>query len=330
MEGMEIKKRDMNIKKANVLITGGCGFIGGHLVERLISKGANITVLDIILDPKSIFAQNNLTKLVNLQIIDIRDRDKVLKTFKKYKPSYIIHLAAQPIVENAYFDPYETFETNIMGTVNILDAIRLIGGVKGVIIASSDKAYGKSDRPYKEDFPLRGDHPYDVSKSCQDLIAQSYYKTYKLPIVITRFGNVYGEGDFHFGRIIPDICKSVVQKKTLLLRSDGQYVRDYIYVNDVVDGYIMLFENIGKISGEAYNFSSADTLSVLEVVKKSEQTLGVKITYKILNTAQNEIPYQHLDDSKIRRKLGWKAKHNLGNSLRKVLLWYEKCLRKNK
>lgn len=194
------------MKGANILVTGGCGFIGGHLVKKLVTQGANITVLDILLNSNSIFAQKKLKEKTNLQFIDINNRQKVLNIFKKCKPSYIIHLAAQSIVEEAYQNPYHNFETNIMGTVNILEAARTVGGVKGLIVASSDKAYGKTFKAYKESAPLRGDHPYDVSKSCEDLIAQTYYKTYGLPIVITRFGNVYGEGDLHFGRIIPDIC----------------------------------------------------------------------------------------------------------------------------
>jgi len=212
-----------------------------------------------------------------------------------------------------------------MGTINILDAARLLPNLKGIIVASSDKAYGKTRKAYKEDTPLRGDHPYDVSKSCEDLIAQTYHKTYGLPIVITRFGNVYGEGDLNFGRIIPDICKAVIQKKTLFLRSDGTYVRDYIYISDVVDGYIFLLKNIKKINGEAFNFSSKDTLSVIEVVKIAEKILKTKIPYKILNNAKNEIPYQHLSDKKI-KKLGWKTKYSFDNCLKDVLEWYKMIL----
>lgn len=316
----------MTIKGSRILITGGCGFIGGHLVKQLLSMGAKITVLDITLDPKSIFAQNNLTKLVNLQIIDIRDRDKVLKIFKKYKPSYIIHLAAQPLVENAYLNPYETFATNIMGTVHILDAVRKTDGIKGVIVASSDKAYGKSIQAYKENMPLQGDHPYDVSKACEDLIAQSYYKTYSIPITVTRFGNVYGEGDFHFGRIIPDICMSIIKKGVLPLRSNGKYIRDYIYVDDVVKGYILLLKKINQTTGQAYNFASSDTLSVLNLIEKIEKLLKVNIPYKIMNNVQNEIPYQHLDDSKI-KKLGWSAKYNINNTMAAILLWYKNLIR---
>ena len=142
------------------------------------------------------------------------------------------------------------------------------------------------------------------------------------PVIVTRFGNVYGEGDFHFGRIIPDICKAVIKSETLLLRSDGTYVRDYLYVGDVVDGYIFLMKNLNKTIGEAFNFSSKDTLSVLALVKKAEKILNTKIKYKILNTAKNEIPYQHLKDKKI-KKLGWKSNFGLENTLEKVLIWYK-------
>lgn len=320
MEGMEIKG-------ARILLTGGCGFIGGQLLKSLISCGANVTVLDIFLDPRSIFAQDNLAKFVNLKFIDIRDRKKVLDIFKKFKPSYIIHLAAQPLIEEAYRNPYDSFQTNIMGTVNILDAARIQDNIKGIIVASSDKAYGKTKKAYKEDNPLSGDHPYDVSKSCEDLIAQSYYKTYNLPIIITRFANVYGEGDFHFGRIIPDICKAVIKKETLFLRSNGKYVRDYIYVDDVVDGYLYLLKYARKIKGESFNFSSDENLSVIEVINRCEKILKIKIPFKILNKTKNEIPYQHLNYSKI-KKIGWMPKYSLENSMEKTFLWYRKILNK--
>lgn len=310
----------------NILVTGGCGFIGGNLVKELVSRGVKVTVVDIFLDPMSLFSQNKLQKKTNLKILDIRDRQKVLNFFKKIKPEYVIHLAAQPLVDKAYENPYESFETNIMGTINILEAVRLIGGVKAIIVASSDKAYGKSSKTCIEDItPLRGDHPYDVSKSCEDLIAYSYYKTYGLPIAITRFGNVYGEGDLNFGRIIPDICRAVIKNEILLLRSDGSLIRDYVYVKDVVNGYIFLLKNMRKVKGEAFNFSSDDTLSVIEVVKKAEKILKTKIPLKILNRARNEIPYQHLDDKKI-KKIGWSPAYTINHTLKDTLLWYTKLL----
>ncbi|MCL4415603.1 MAG: NAD-dependent epimerase/dehydratase family protein [Actinobacteria bacterium] len=178
-------------------------------------------------------------------------------------------------------------------------------------------------RAYTEESPLRGDHPYDVSKSSMDLICQTYYKTYGTPVVITRFGNVYGEGDLNYSRIIPGICEAILKKKILNLRSDGNYIRDYLYVKDVVDGYIFLLKNIEKVKGEAFNFSSKDSLSVLDLIKKTEKILNIKIKYKILNNAKNEIPYQHLNDKKI-RNLGWENNHSLENALIDVLEWYKK------
>ena len=307
----------------NILVTGGAGFIGGHLVERLVNLKAKVFVIDIKIDSKSYFARNRLAKKCKFSFVDIRNKKAVEDFFSKNTVDYVFHLAAEPIVEEAFKNPYSAFETNIMGTVNILEAVRRNKKIKGIIVASSDKAYGKTQKAYTENSPLRGDHPYDVSKSCMDLICQSYFTTYNLPIVITRFGNVYGEGDLHFDRIIPGICKAVIKNEVLDIRSDGTYIRDYVYVKDVVEGYLLLLKNINKVKGEAFNFSSMDTLSVLDVVKKAEQILGVKIPYKILNIARNEIPYQHLDDTKIRR-LGWKLKYNLEKSLKNVVNEYRK------
>lgn len=327
MEGMALKIQNskFRVKNSKVLVTGGAGFIGSHLVKKLHSLDFHVVVVDVAVNPRSLFAIERLHKKSTLIKTDIRDREKVFTLFKKYKPDFIFHLAAEPIVENAYKNPYETFDTNVMGTVNILDAARTIKNLKGVIVASSDKAYGKTKIAYSENSPLAGDHPYDVSKSCEDLIAYTYFKTYGLPVTITRFGNVYGEGDFHTGRIIPDICDAVNKKKTLLIRSDGSYVRDYLYVADVVNGYIFLMKNMKKAIGQAYNFSSRDTLSVMQLIKKAEKVLNKKIRYKILNTAKNEIPYQHLDDRKI-RKLGWKSSYQLSDVLKQVAGWYKKTV----
>ena len=310
------------LDKEVIIVTGGAGFIGSNLVKGLLDMGAkNVIVLDIEVNRNSIYASQSLNSKTILRLVDIRKRDLLFDVFNFYNPSFVFHLAAEPIVEKAFSNPHTAFETNIMGTVNVLDAARRLKNIKGVIVASSDKAYGKTTKAYDETTPLKGDHPYDVSKSAADLISYTYYKSYGLPVVITRFGNVYGEGDFHLGRIIPDICDAVINKKTLLLRSDGTYIRDYLYVKDVVDGYIFLLKNIKKTVGQAYNFSSNDNLSVLNLVKKAEKILKTKIDYKILNNARNEIPYQHLNDTKI-EKLGWKNNYNLENTLRNVLIWY--------
>lgn len=307
-----------------IIVTGGTGFIGSHLVALLIAKGyKKIVVIDKELVSDSYFSSQKLQNKVTVEILDIREKNKVFSVFKKYNPSFVFHLAAEPIVFDSYIDPISTFETNIMGTVFILEAVRKLSSIKCVIVASSDKAYGKTDKAYTESSPLRGDHPYDVSKSSADLISQAYFKTYQTPVIVTRFGNVYGEGDLHLDRIIPGICESIAKEKPLMIRSDGTYVRDYLYVQDVVMGYVTLLNKYEQIIGESFNFSSDTTLSVLDVIKRAEKTLKRSISHRILNSAKNEIPYQHLDDKKI-RKLGWKREFSFDKGLKNTFNWYEK------
>lgn len=309
------------LKGKTVLVTGAAGFIGSHLSEQLQIIGAKVIALDVEIKRDSYFVTNNVYKNTTFELVDIRDRESVRTVFEKHLPDYVFHLAAEAIVEDSYNNPTLAFETNIMGTINILDVSRLLKSVQRIIVASSDKAYGKTKEAYTELSPLRGDHPYDVSKSSADLISQTYFKTYGLPVVITRFGNVYGEGDVHFDRIVPGICEAIIKNKPLKIRSNGKYVRDYLYVKDVVDGYIFLAQAPDTIHGEAFNFSSKDTLSVLEMLNLVEKALGKKIKYLIKNNAKNEIPYQHLDDHKI-RALGWKNNYNLESSFQKILDWY--------
>ncbi len=312
----------VNLKNKEVLVIGGAGFIGSHIVEDLINLSAKVSVVDIKIEKNSYFKKTGLQKKINLELIDIRNRDKITNYLHKSNFEYIFHLAAEPIVENAYNSPLDAFDTNITGTVNILDAVRKMKKIKGILITSSDKAYGKTDKAYKEEDPLRGDHPYDVSKSCQDLISNSYHVTYGIPMIITRFGNVYGEGDMHFSRIIPGICESLIKNKQLKIRSNGKYIRDYVYVKDVSRGSIMLMEKIDKVNGQAFNLSSKDNLSVIDLIQKIDKVTDQKIKFKIINSAKNEIPYQHLNDSKI-RKLGWKNEESVQSSFLKVFNWYK-------
>lgn len=334
----------MNLKGKNVLVTGGAGFVGSHLVEELIKEKAKVVAVDINYDKNSYFLTEKLdekSKAVNLNICDYR---KTLRLIKKYKIEFIFHLAAQSLVGVAYNDPKGTLDNNILSTVNILEVVRTNKNIKGIIVASSDKAYGKLGKTsgvlsekkrgltpevnrsvkYKETDPLSGDHPYETSKSATDLITTTYCKTYRIPAVVTRFGNIYGEGDLNFSRIIPGIMESRIKNKELRIRSNGKYIRDYLYVKDVVNGYLLLAKNIEKVKGEAFNFGSNETLSVLQLINLLEQVLNTKIKYKILNIAKNEIPYQSLDYSKIRRTLGWKPKYNIKSTIEKIIKWYGK------
>lgn len=309
----------------NILVTGGAGFVGGHLVEELVGLNANVFVADINLDKKSYLFTKDLQNKSKVTNLNICDYEKLLELIENENIKFIFHLAAQAIVEEAYLNPKQTLENNTVSTINILEAVRTNPQVKGVIVASSDKAYGKLNKEkYVETDSLSGDHPYDVSKSATDLISTTYYKTYGIPVVVTRFGNIYGEGDMNFSRIIPGIMKSIITGKTLELRSNGEYIRDYLYVKDVAKGYLMLAEKMDTIKGQVFNFGSDDTFSVVELIQEIENVLKIKIPYKILNTAKNEIPYQSLDCTKIKKTINWKQKYFVKNIILDIFNWYKK------
>jgi len=317
----------MNWKNKRVLVTGGTGFVGSHLIESLVKKGASVVSTFQVIRPNSYFDEKKLLSKVTLSQTDVTNFEKLFDLVTKLEIEYIFHLAAQPIVETAYYNPRRTLNTNIMGTVNVLEAARLYPKIKAVVVASSDKAYGKSKgEKYLETDPLRGTHPYEVSKSATDLIATTYAKTYGLPVVTTRFGNIYGEGDQNYSRIIPGIMNSIISKTTLELRSDGSFVRDYLHVKDVVSGYLLIAENIAICKGEAFNFGSNDTHSVLDLLAIAEKSLSRKISYTIQNTAKNEIPYQSLDFSKAKKQLLWTPKMTLKKSLHEIFEYYKNIL----
>jgi CDP-glucose 4,6-dehydratase len=307
----------------NVLVTGGTGLVGSHVVEKLLAVGANVFVVDIVLKPKSYFSTQQFEKKTTLIMQDIRNLQQMKDLVKKHEIEYILHLAAQALVPEALLDPHLTLDTNIMGTVNILEAARASDKILGVVVASSDKAYGKNSFNVTEDQSLAGDHPYDVSKSATDLISTTYYQTYGLPVVVSRFGNIFGPGDLNFNRLVPGIMESVINNKVLELRSDGSFVRDYVYVKDVADGYVALTEQAHKVKGHAFNLSSGHNFSVIDLIKKFSEVLGKPVEYKIINNQQNEIPAQSLNWEKAQKVLGWAPKNTLEQGILETHNWYK-------
>lgn len=313
-----------NLEGKNILVTGATGLVGSHLTERLLGVDAGrVIAISRSRDPETYFFKNNFDQKVVMTNGDLKDRERVVDAVTKYEINYIFHIAAQPIVTTAYINPYETFATNIMGTVHILEAARMSPYIQGVVVASSDKAYGKNCTAALEYQPLRGDHPYDVSKSCTDLLALTYAKTYNMPVTVSRFGNIFGPGDLNFNRIVPGIMKAAIKNETLELRSDGTFKRDYVYVKDVVDGYICLAEQIEKAKGEAFNFSSGFNFSVLDLIGKISEVIGKKVEYKIINNQKNEIPEQSLNFEKAEKILGWKPKYSFVDWIKETYEWYK-------
>ena len=317
----------MSWKGKKVFITGGDGFVGSWLTKKLFEEGAEITVLLRDHEREERLRTLNLLDKVNAVYGGVEDDKLIMRALNEYSIEVIFHLAAQTLVGIANRSPISTFESNIKGTWNILEAARVMK-VQRVIIASSDKAYGEHKKlPYTEEFCLHGSHPYDVSKSCADLIAQAYAKTYGLNVAITRCGNIYGGGDMSLSRIVPGTIKSLLKGEKPVIRSDGSPIRDYLYVEDAVDAYIKLAEEMGKkkLSGEAFNFGCNKPMSVLEMAKAVMKAAGKDEELVIEGKAPNEIKEQYLDSTKAQKVLGWKPKHTLQEGLEKTYEWYKKA-----
>jgi CDP-glucose 4,6-dehydratase len=208
----------------------------------------------------------------------------------------------------------------------VLEACRRSPAVGQVVVASSDKAYGTRDQlPYDEDTPLRGCHPYDVSKSCADLIAQAYGATYQLPVVISRCGNFYGGGDLNWSRIVPGTIRAVLRGERPVIRSDGQYVRDYFYVEDGAAAYTLLAERLAadpRLRGRAFNFSDESPVSVLALVRRVLALMGSDLEPEVLDEATHEIREQYLSAARARAELGWHPLFSLDEGLRRTIGWY--------
>ena len=308
-------------------ITGGTGLVGEWLIKRLVEAGADVVCLIRDWVPQSELVRTNLLEKVKVVRGDVRDQALLERALGEYEIDTVIHLAAQTTVPVANRNPISTFETNIGGTWALLEACRRSPLVKQIVVASSDKAYGDQKvLPYDEEMPLQGLHPYDVSKSCADLITQTYANSYDLPAVISRCGNFYGGGDLNWNRIVPGTIRSILRGHRPVIRSDGKFIRDYFYVEDGAAAYMLLAEKLAEIrdlSGHAFNFSNEIQVTVLELVERILQQTGSNLLPDIRNEASNEIRHQYLDAEKARRMLEWKPLYSLDDSLEKTLNWYQ-------
>jgi len=308
------------------LVTGATGLVGGWLVKRLLEAGADVTCLIRDWVPQCELAQTDTLAQVKIARGDVRDRVLLERVLGEYEIDTVLHLAAQTIVTIANRNPVSTFETNIGGTWSILEACRRSPTVKQIVLASSDKAYGDQDElPYRETTPLEGRHPYDVSKSCADLIGRTYAVTYGLPVAITRCGNFFGGGDLNWNRVVPGTIRSILRGQRPVIRSDGQYVRDYFYVEDGAASYMLLAELLSmqeELRGQAFNFSNETRLSVLEMVDTILRKMDSSLAPDVRSEATNEIRRQYLDAERARTVLGWKPLFSLDEGLERTIQWY--------
>jgi CDP-glucose 4,6-dehydratase len=310
-----------------VFVTGATGFVGSHIVDRLVAGGARVVCL-----------QRDVVRYSSLDILGLRDKVSVVhgdledfalleRILNEYEVETVFHLAAQALVTAANRSPLSTFETNIRGSYLLLEACRLSPTVNRIVVASSDKAYGShSALPYYEDFALQGRFPYDVSKACADLIAQSFAASYDLPVTISRSSNAYGSADLNLSRIIPGTIISILQNEHPVIRSDGTPVREFIHIDDVVRGYLTMAERIDVTRGQAYNFGTSEPIQMLELVEKITRLMGKERELPpriLLNTKiEREIDAQYLSGQRIFAALGWKAEITLDEGLRRTIDWY--------
>ncbi|MFN8666668.1 MAG: GDP-mannose 4,6-dehydratase [Gemmatimonadaceae bacterium] len=310
-----------------VLVTGATGLLGSHLVAELLRRKASVVCLvrDWVADSEAVTSGT----LGKCRVVrgELEDYETVLRALNEYEIDTVFHLGAQTIVGTASRSPLSTFEANIKGTWVLLEAARqLAGRVQRIVVASSDKAYGEHPTlPYTEDAPLIGRFPYDVSKSCADLITLSYFHSYRLPVAVTRCGNLYGGGDLNWNRLIPGTIRAVLKGDAPVIRSDGTYVRDYFFVRDAVEAYLQLAERVPEdgFIGEAFNFGTETPLSVTQMAGEILRVMGrEELPLTILNQATNEISRQYLDCAKARARMQWAPHWTLDAALRETVAWY--------
>jgi CDP-glucose 4,6-dehydratase len=312
-------------------VTGATGFVGSWLAKALVRRGARVLALARDLDYQSELVRSGTIRRVSIVNGCLEDYAALERAINEFEIDTVFHLGAQAIVGAALRNPLPTFEANVRGTYNVLEACRIHAGlVKAVVVASSDKAYGNHDElPYTERHPLNGRHPYDVSKSCTDLIATAYHHTYGMPVAIARCGNVYGGGDLNWTRIVPGTVRSLLRRERPVLRSDGTMIRDYFYVEDATTAYLALAEQIDRpgVTGEAFNFSTEQPVTVDQIVATIRAEMNIHdLPPVVLGTARAEITAQALSAEKARSVLGWSAEHDLVGGLRKTIDWYRAYL----
>ena len=310
-----------------VLVTGATGMVGAWVTRWLVDAGAYTVALISDTDPQSELIRSGYINRIAVMNGRLENYDDVERAINNQEIDSIIHLGAQPIVGAADRSPRHTFESNIQGTWNLLDAARVLGGmVQRIVVASSDKAYGTQPvLPYTEDMSMNGDHPYEVSKSCTDLISTTYARTYGLPVTIARCGNIYGGGDLNWNRIVPGTFRSILRGEQPVLRSDGTFVRDYLHVDDIVSAYLLLGERSHEpeLAGQGFNFSDECPLTVMQIYKAICAAAGKPdLEPKILNAAAGEIKDQYLDSTKAHDVLGWHARVSLQEGLSRSFDWY--------
>jgi CDP-glucose 4,6-dehydratase len=312
------------------LVTGGSGLVGGWLVARLVDARADVVCLVRDWEPESLLLGGDLLQRVTIARGDVCSQPTLERVLGEYEIDTVIHLAAQTIVGIANRNPVSTLETNIGGTWALLEACRRSPLVRQIVLASSDKAYGDQERlPYDESTPLQGRHPYDVSKSCADLIGQMYAETYGLPVAITRCGNFFGGGDLNWNRIVPGTIRSVLRHERPVIRSDGHYIRDYFYVEDGAAAYMLLAERLAEdrdLAGSAFNFSNELQVSVLDLVQRILAMMGSSLPPDIRNEASGEIRRQCLSAARARQVLGWTPGFTLDEGLTRTIAWYRQFL----
>jgi CDP-glucose 4,6-dehydratase len=328
---MEAVGLTMNWVERRVLVTGATGIVGSSMTRRLLDAGAYVVVLVRDWDPQSELVRTGDIQRTSVVNGRLEDYGALERAINEHEIDTVFHLGAQPIVTTAFRNPLPTFEANIRGSYNLLEACRVHRSlVSSVVVASSDKAYGDAPSlPYTEGMPLNGRHPYDVSKSCTDLLAMTYAHSYDMPVVVARCGNIYGGGDLNWSRIVPGTIRSLWRGERPVIRSNGLFTRDYIYVEDVADAYLALAARAGDagIKGEAFNFSPQTRMTVLEITRAIQRLYGREdLEPLILDQARAEIKDQYLDSGKARARLAWTPKWSLEAGLTETIAWYRRFL----